>query len=197
MIEFTGIIDGAEWAMVAILAGGLLWGWYLVLSVQPDARGPEVGENDDNQAVEMFVRLVGEARRSIVIHDEGTDSPESVYNSDEVMEAVKRRIRERGIEVHCLFNDAEPLKLLDLAREDECRDRIRIWYARGERSKPDIHYKIVDGGKLVHVSNHRHHASAKAYLLYKAPWWARGARQRFSRAYKEHFERCLKNAVAA
>ena len=197
MMELIEIISGAEWVIVAICAGGLLLGWYLVLSVQPDMRNPERGENDDDQAVEMFVRLITETRQRIVIHDDGNNSPLSVYNNDKVIEAVKGRIRKQRINVHCLFNDNEPLKLLDLARGAEYRGRVHIWYANGDRPDPDIHYKIVDDGKLLHLSNHEHRASERGYALYRVPWWAWGSRRRISRPYREHFEHGLKDAVPA
>ena len=90
-----------------------------------------------------------------------------------------------------LFNDREELKLLELA-DGECRNNISIWYAGGDRPENDVHYKIVDGGRLVHLSAHAHGASERSYVLRKAePWWAARTRRRISRPYLEHFEHSL------
>ena len=102
------MIEGAEWIVVTIFLVAFLVGTYLVVSVQGDMRvHDESGENDDDQAADMFIDLIKQTRRRIVIHDDGNDSPESVYNNDQVMVAIRDRIRQRGIEVRCLFNDKE------------------------------------------------------------------------------------------
>ncbi len=193
------MIEGAEWVVVTIFMVAFLVGTYLVLSVQGDMRvQDESGNNDDDRAAEIFVNLIKDTRRRIVIHDDGNHSPESVYNNDQVMIAIQEGIRQRGIEVHCLFNDKDqPLKLLDLARSEEGRGHILVWYAKGERPLQDIHYKIVDGGKLVHLSLHEHRASERGFVLRKAPRWAIGTRRRISRSYLDHFQHGLRDAVQA
>ena len=187
------MIQGAEWVVVAIFATASLAGLFLVVSAQGDMRlREEAGENDDDQAAAMLIDLVHKARSSLVIHDDGNDSAESVYNNDGVVAAIRDRIKQRRrLEVMCLFNDREKLKLLELA-DGECRNNISIWYAGGDRPENDIHYKIVDGGRLVHLSAHAHGASERGYVLRKAePWWAARTRRRISRPYLEHFEHSL------
>ena len=187
------MIQGAEWIVVAIFATASLAGIFLVVSAQGDMRlREEAGENDDDQAAAMLIDLVNKARSSLVIHDDGNDSAESVYNNDAVVAAIRDRIKQRRrLEVMCLFNDREELKLLELA-DGECRNNILIWYASGDRPENDIHYKIVDGGRLVHLSTHAHGASERGYVLRKAePWWAARTRRRISRPYLEHFEHSL------
>ena len=193
------MIEGAEWIVVTIFLVAFLVGTYLVVSVQGDMRvHDESGENDDDQAADMFIALIKQTRRRIVIHDDGNDSPESVYNNDQVMVAIRDRIRQRGIEVRCLFNDEEqPLKLLDLARSEECRGHILVWYMKGDRPDQDIHYKIVDDGKLVHLSRHEHRASERGFVLRKAPRWAMGTHRRISKSYRDHFQHGLRGAVQA
>ena len=187
------MIQGAEWIVVAIFATASLAGLFLVVSAQGDMRlREEAGENDDDQAAAMLIDLVNKARSSLVIHDDGNDSAESVYNNDGVVDAIRDRIRQRRrLKVKCLFNDREELKLLELA-DGECRNNISVWYAGGDRPDNDIHYKIVDGGRLVHLSAHAHGASERGYVLRKAePWWAARTRRRISRPYLEHFEHSL------
>ena len=106
----------------------------------------------------------------------------------QVIDALRQRIKRRPrLSVQCLFNDREDLKLLCLAR-GEGRANIDIWYTKGSRPDNDLHYKIVDGGKFVHLSSHAHGASERRYVLRKAePWWAIPTRRRISAQYLRHF----------
>ena len=194
------MIQGAEWVVLAILAAGFLISMYLIVSVQGDlGLREESGLNTDEQATAMFIALVNQTRHRIDIHDDGNDFAGSMYNSPEVMDALRERIRKRNIKVRCLFNDADqPLELLELARSEEIRSRIEIWYLNGGRQEPDTHYKIVDGGRLVHLSRHEHGAGERGYRLRKAlRWWEFNTRYRISKQYRDHFEHSLKDAVQA
>ncbi len=194
------MIQGAEWVVVAIFIGGFLVSAFLVLSVQGDLRlQEESGLNTDEQAKAMFIELLRQTRRRIDIHDDGNDFADSMYNCPEVIGALRERINERNIKVRCLFNDADqPLELLKLARSEEFGGSIEIWYLNGGRQEPDTHYKIVDSGRLVHLSRHEHGASERGYRLRKAlRWWEIKTRHRISKQYRDHFEYGLKNAVQA
>ena len=190
------MIQGAEWVVVAIFLTATLAGLFLVVSAQGDMNlREETGENDDDQAAAMLIDLINKTRNSLVIHDDGNDSDESVYNNDQVVAAVRDRIQQRRrLKVKCLFNDRDKLKLLELA-DGECKGNISIWYASGDRPKNDIHYKIVDGGRLLHLSAHEHGAGERGYVLRRAePWWAARTRRRISGPYLDHFEHSLLGA---
>ncbi|MCY3604281.1 MAG: hypothetical protein OXH45_00845 [Gammaproteobacteria bacterium] len=192
------MIQGAEWVVIAILALGFLTSVYLIASVQGDLRlREESGLNTDEQATAMFIDLLKQTRRRIDIHDDGNDFEGSMYNSLEVIGVLREKMQERNIKVRCLFNDAnQPLELLKLAQTEEIGNRIEIWYLNGGRQEPDTHYKIVDGGRLVHLSRHGHGASERGYRLRKAlRWWEFNTRYRISKQYRDHFEHGLKNAV--
>ncbi len=194
------MIQGAEWIVVAILAAGFLISMYLIASVQGDLRlREESGLNKDEQATAMFIDLLNQTHRRIDIHDDGNDFAGSMYNSQEVIDVLRERIQKRNIKVRCLFNDAnQPLELLNLAQMEEFGSNIEIWYLKGGRQEPDTHYKIVDGGRLVHLSRHEHGASERGYRLRKAlRWWEYNTRYRISKQYRDHFEHGLKNAVQA
>ena len=181
------MIQGAEWVVLAILAAGFLISVYLIVSVQGDlGLREESGLNTDEQATAMFLDLLNQTRRRIDIHDDGNDFPGSMYKNPEVMEALRERIRKRNIEVRCLFNDADqPPELLELAHSEEIRSRIKIWNLNGGRQEPDTHYKIVDGGRLVHLSRHKYGASERGYRLRKAlRWWEFNTRYRISKQYR-------------
>lgn len=194
------MIQGAEWIVIAILAAGFLTSVYLIASVQGDLRmREESGLNTDEQATTMFIGLLNQTRRRIDIHDDGNDFSGSMYNSPEVIGVLREQIQERNIRVRCLFNDADqPLELLNLARTDEFGSHIEVWYLRGGRQEPDTHYKIVDGGRLVHLSRHARGAGERGYRLRKAlRWWEFHTRYRISKQYRDHFEHGLKDALQA
>lgn len=192
------MIQGAEWGVVFILVAGFLTSMFLIISVQGDIRlREEVGENTDDHAVEMFIRLVNNTRRQIVIHDDGDDFEKSIYNDDNVIAALREQIQRHNIKVRCLFNfKDQPLKLLELARSSEFKKHIEIWHPKDGRQEPDIHYKIVDGGKLVHLSNHAPGAKERGFRLRKAlRWWEFKTRHRISKRWQDHFDRHLENAI--
>ena len=194
------MIQGAEWIVIAILVAGFLTSVYLIASVQGDLRmREESGLNTDEQATAMFIGLLNQTRRRIDIHDDGDDFSGSMYNSPEVIGALREQIQEHNIKVRCLFNEADqPLELLNLARRDEFRSHIEVWYLKGGRQEPDTHYKIVDGGRLVHLSRHARGAGERGYRLRKAlRWWEFHTRYRISKQYRDHFEHGLKDAVQA
>ena len=193
------MIQGAEWIVVAILVAGFLFSLYLIASVQGDLRREESGLNTDEQATKMFIGLLNQTRQRIDIHDDGNDFEGSMYNSPEVIDVLRERIQKSNIKVRCLFNDADqPLELLRLAQTEEFGSQIEIWYLKGGRQEPDIHYKIVDGGRFVHLSSHEHGASERGYRLRKASrWWELNTRYRISKQYRDNFEHGLKNADQA
>lgn len=193
------MIQGAEWIVIAILAAGFLTSVYLVASVQGDLRREESGLNTDEQATAMFIRLLNQTRHRIDIHDDGNDFPGSMYNSPEVIGVLRDRIQKRDIKIRCLFNDAgQSLELLKLAHTEEFGSNIEVWYLRGGRREPDIHYKIVDGGRFVHLSRHAHGESERGYRLRKASgWWEFKTRYRISKQYRDHFQNGLEDAVLA
>lgn len=194
------LIQGAEWVIVAILVAGFLLSLYLIVSVQGDLGLQEIsGTNTDEQATAMFIDLVNQTRRKIDIHDDGNDFEGPIYNNPDVIDALREQIRKRKIKVRCLFNDSDQsLKLLNLAHSNEYRDHIQVWYLNCGRQEPDTHYKIVDSGRLVHLSRHEHGASERGYRLRRAlRWWEITTRYRISRQYRDHFESGLENAVRA
>ena len=194
------MIQGLEWLVLLMAATGLLFSMFIIVSVQGDLRlQQETDLNTDEQATTMFIQLLDATRYQIDIHDDGNDSEGSIYNNPKVIDALENRIRKRGIKVRCLFNDADqPLKILALARSEEFQEYVEIWYLNGDRPNPDIHYKIVDNGRLVHLSRHEHGASERRYVLRKAlRWWEHFTRYRISKQFRDHFAHGLKDAFPA
>ncbi len=194
------MIQGPEVIVIAIVASTFLLCVYLVTTVQGDLNLEDVsGPNSNKNAIELFIDLVNETRTQIEIHDDGNDFAHSIYNNPGVIEAIRKGVRDRNIKVRCLFNDKdEPLKILELARSEEFRRNIEIWYVHGGRQEPDTHYKIVDGGKLVHTSYHKHHEEERSYRLLRATSLLDfRTRKRISERYRDHFAYNLQNATRA
>ena len=162
---------GIEWAVVLLTVGTVIACLCLVIRAQGGMlirTQPNV-LNDYRQAADLMVKLVSQTKDSIVIHDNA-----------EVVDAFRRRIARCDIKVRCLSNDRDSLRLLTLL--DEAPDNIDIMYA-DERPPNDIHYKIVDGGKYVHLSRHEHGASERHYTPHTAKWATKAARGRVAQAY--------------
>ena len=194
------MIQGLEWIVLLMVALSLLISAFLIMSVQGDLRLQlDTDLNTDAQATAMFIYLLKQTRRQIDIHDDGNDFDGSMYNSPEVIEALQDGIRNRNIRIRCLFNDMDqPLELLKLARSEEIQGRVEIWYLKDGRQGPDIHYKIVDNGRFVHLSKYKQGASARRYVLRKSlRWWEFSTRHRISKQYRDHFAHGLKNAKKA
>ena len=185
--QLTSVVTDGEWLVVGLFALGTVACAYLILSVQGDLRIVTTEDtNNDEQAARLFIWMLEQTRKSIVIHDDGNDSPKSVYNDDAVVAAFRAGILDRRIMVRCLFNDEE--KDLKLARlRAEFPDNIEIWHT-GNRPDYDIHYKVVDDGRIVHLSNHEHGVSERNYMLRNGIKGSKSARLRVSREYREHFD---------
>ena len=155
--------------------------------------GVEVsGLNNDSQAATMFRDLLEKTKSTIDIHDDGNDSPHSMYNNEEVIETM-RQCLDRGVTIRCLFNDREPIRLRELGKSGEYGDHFQIWHLEGVREDPDTHYQIVDDGCFVHISNQEHGADVREYHLRTAVgWWKFGTRKRIRQRFSDHFEKGLK-----
>lgn len=145
------------------------------------------GTNNDREAVDMYVDLIGKSKRKLWIRDDGNDSENTVYNNERVLQALKSQfINHPKLEVRCLFNDRKPLLgVREVANENP---RVVIRYTNDERPPNQLHYKIVDEGKILHLSTHVHGAEERGYVVRKPPIWAIGTRRRISAVYREEFE---------
>ena len=125
--------------------------------------------NDDEKARKNFLALLKEARREIILNDDGGPSPTSnpsIYDSEEVVDAIARKLertpRFRGFRVRCLFSNQQPTLFTQQFGE---HDRVEIRY-RDKRSQE--HYKIIDQRKA-YVSCHRENSSDRSYKFIECP----------------------------
>ena len=99
MLAAAGLI-----ATGAIFILWLLWDEFRHWNDQPFDVVVTPGRNDDKQAVETFVQVVGEAEHSLIIHDDGDKTPGTIYDDPAVIQAMDDQMkRHETLAVKCLF----------------------------------------------------------------------------------------------
>ena len=150
--------------------------------------GSRQGSNNDITVEKLFERLLQAAQQEFIIHDDGDVPESSVYNSDVVMAALRERMLENDrLRTRIYFNEKGTLKVNDLARE--FGDRFEIRYNPGPRPERDVHYKIVDGGKLGYLSLHHHGSDEREFEFFDCSRASEWTRRRLFGDHREKFER--------
>lgn len=121
------------------------------------------GRNEPEVATANFVEAVGHADKSLIIHDDGNNMADSLYNDPDAIEALVNRMNEHeAIRVKCWFNveSVPELGLVAAIRKDSrLATRFEIRYRKPtllelwRLSWLDPHYKIADG-EFGTLSNH-------------------------------------------
>ena len=191
------MIEGAEWLIVVIALIAFLYCCYLVLSVEGDLDlDLKHGINSDSDAARLFVDLVNYAKSSIVIREDGDSSDSSIYNDEEVLNAIRKRLVEfPELEFKCLFNEEANLQLLNLV-DKEHPENFKIWYAKGYRPTLETHYKVIDDGYVVFLSRYKRGDKRRPYVQRRIKWaLAKGSRKRNAERYLSHFTEGCSNAT--
>ena len=176
----------------AVLPAAILWWWH---SDRVHIRAYS-GVNDDDAAVEMFIRVLSAAKESLVVHDDGDQTKGTVYEDERVIDAVRCQLRRHdALKVQCLFNDREDLALVRRMGE-EFPGRFQARYRRGPRPAGDIHYKIADGGLIGHLSAHGHRAPERSFKLFDCSAAKPRTRRIVFGKYLRQFERDVAAAAA-
>ena len=162
-----------------------MWWWYWD-SVNVRVQS---GVNDDAAAT-LLIFVLKAAKRTLVIHDDGNKHPETVYDNECVIDAVRRRLAEnQELGIRCLFNDRDDLELVRQMCA-EYPDRFKVWYGdRLMRPDDDIHYKIADGGAVGHLSWHEHMQPEREFKLLDCSGAKPRTRKRAFGKYLDQFER--------
>lgn len=113
------------------------------------------GDNDDKRALESVLWLISEAQESLEIFDDGNKMDGSIYQEESLAKAVREKLAMApGFRVICYFNAGEELSFRE-AFEDEDRVEIFAGLEPDPRNRPpEVHYKIVDEGRIGYVSQH-------------------------------------------
>ncbi len=118
--------------------------------------------NSDEDAVSMFINLIRLARDQIEVFDDGNKMEGSIYETQEVVNALARKLKEnKQFKARFFFNADDELLL---RRELEDHERVEI-YAGAGAGRPDdeTHYKIIDDGLIAHLSNHVYGAGERTF----------------------------------
>ena len=151
------------------------------------------GDNDDDTVYEVFSRLLQNATTDMIIHDDGDDTPGSMYNEPRVI-ADLRQHTARGVVVRIYFNQRAALAVNELAQERP--ERVIIRYNAGERPVDDVHYKIIDQGRQGYLSRHRAGSRRRRYEVINCLRSPERERSEIFGRYLERFERDFAAAAA-
>ncbi|MCY4094539.1 MAG: hypothetical protein OXG05_05350 [Gammaproteobacteria bacterium] len=155
-------------------------------------------KNNNEQAKQELIRMVSQARTSLIIHDDGDCNDRTFYNDDEVIEAFRQRLNSsKFLKIKCLFNVEQSIKFTNLA--NEFRNRVKIWYVKDgdNRLDDEIHYKIVDGGRMMYLSMHDMGEDEREYELWTVNVWPLlGVRKYVSKDQRRHFNNSIKKENA-
>lgn len=177
-------------AAVVVVCGYFVWwahGYLLVLVTR--------GTNDDAAATTMFIGLVNEAKQDMIIHDDGDSTEASVYNNEQAVEAVRRRLQEhRDLEIKCFFNKEGETRMASLSKQFPGRFQVR--YLQGERPGNDIHYKIIDGGCKAYLSVHDMGGCDREYEMIDCTDSPPRIRQRMFRKFYDQINRAYVSSPA-
>ncbi|MDE2772086.1 MAG: hypothetical protein OXI46_00040 [Gemmatimonadota bacterium] len=113
--------------------------------------------NSDDTVVPIFLDLLAEADQEIIIYDDGDTAAESLYQSREVVDAVKAKVTEDHIRVQCMLNRRMGETLFE--RELKQYPGVDI-KGRASGTEEREHYKIIDRTK-VYVSAHHEGQSTR------------------------------------
>ena len=155
------------------------------------------GMNTPGLATLNFIKTVGHAERSLIIHDDGNNMADSVYNDEEAINAVVRRMQENdSLRVRCWFNVESDLGLVTTIQKDEhlakrfdVRYRkpsfLKLWRSRWL----DPHYKIADDGEFGTVSRHAFRAQRRRFRTEDCAGASAEGRDITLGAYMRRFDR--------
>ena len=154
-----------SWLTAGVLVVSAVAGvWYLLRSFHfLYAEVTHAIVNDDESVASNFIRLLDEARASMIVYDDGNNMQGSPYNDPSVIDAVRSKLRsDPAFELRCLFNSNEPMEFRkELEHERQVDIRTRRDSGRGSK----IHYKIIDGGEKAYLSKHERGASKQRFRI--------------------------------
>ena len=177
------------------LSGGVVVVVILILVLRTNSRLSVAitrGENDDNEAARYFRELVCDMEKQMIIHDDGDSTCTTLYNNDEVVEAVKERLlRDSHLAITCLFNKRDSIKMIDLVDD---LPNFKVFYVPEDDQKNGIHYKIIDRGRKAYLSKHCPGSTDRQYELVDCSAAPKRGQKMFADLHNE-FDQRLKAAI--
>lgn len=144
------------WIVAAVPLVGYIWMTWGLLFLRL-----EVDMNDPGVAARAFTELLDDAAHTMWICDDGNDMPDSLYNMDHIVEAVKRKLNENeNLRLLCLFSCADETKF-SAAFADEPRVIMKT-----QQPRRSVHFKIIDDAAKGYVSSHSYESTERRYRKY-------------------------------
>ena len=152
--------------------------------------------NDDDSVVSNFIELLGEARTSMILYDDGNDMAGSLYNDSRVIDAVHSKLRDNpDFELRCLFNCNDDV---EFRKEFADKPQVEIRTRSDMDSEGRTHYKIIDGGLKAYLSRHSLGSSQRQYKIIDCSNVSKRHRRRVAEfvlsRYTEDFAMAFKEA---
>ena len=118
----------------------------------------KIKRNSNAEVRQILLKLLADARSELVMYDDGDPNPESIYESEEFVSAVRAKLRDNpSFRVRCVLNYPSGQTRF----EQEFRsDATRVVIAKRASEPSRIHYKIIDERKA-YVSSHHRGATAR------------------------------------
>ncbi len=156
-------------------------GWMLVLHVSRMGARRITGLNDGDIAKRYFLLLLGQAKRTMVVYDDGNEVQDSFYSDQEVLNAIDTKLRENPrFVMKCLFNCPVPYSL-NTKFASETRVNLRTTGLGKDRPR-DTHMKVIDNGRMAYFTQHDFGSTVRQYELVDCltvkPWALNGVVKR-------------------
>ena len=163
-----------------------LWIWHVEI---PQLVHQQTGKNDDASAKEQFLAMLARATHTLIVHDDGDNMDVSVYNDQEVLDAVENRLATtKRLTIKILFNFREPLEIYALAANHDRLEISTLDLTHEQRPEHDVHYKIADGGKYAYLSLHGRGSPERRFESYECPRAFSFQRKALFGTYEQHFK---------
>lgn len=146
----------------AVVASVLLVAYLIVQDVVRMGVSIEVGQNNEETPKAYLLHMLAAAERSITIFDDGDKVNDSLYDDSTIVAAFGEKLRENpGFKVECYFNN--PRRTMFRDNLERCKG-VAIQTGEGaNREGYEVHYKIIDGGKMGYLSRHEEQSLARSY----------------------------------
>ena len=135
--------------------------WMLDVVELSNARVKHMDPNSDEKALAWFLLLLRQASTEVVMFDDGDTSPGSLYQRQEVIDAIRGALdRHPNLKIRCLLTHRRHETSFEQTFDDH--PRVSIGKRSGPRSS--VHYKMFDG-KIGYISRHAPMQTARKRLL--------------------------------
>ncbi len=150
-------------AIYTVAIGGAIFVAYLIVQdvVQMGVR-MEQGKNNVETPKTYLLHMLDAAESQITIFDDGDKVNDSLYEDSSIVNAfVQKRQAVPGFAIACYFNNPRQTPFRDAL---EGQPGVTICTGDGtKREGYEVHYKIIDGGKMGYLSRHEEHSLARRF----------------------------------